>query len=65
MEQLMGDRWDLLSNGVPVAAPQLRKSREFDAPLAPQANEITAGMEFTHTLTDIQIPTGYNTGTGL
>lgn len=31
----------------------------FDAPLAPEANEITAGgMELTLSLTDLQIPTG-------
>lgn len=31
----------------------------FDAPLAPEANEITAGgMELTLSLTDLQIPAG-------
>lgn len=36
-----------------------------DAPLSSKANEITGGMEFTRSLTDIPIPTGSNTGPGL
>lgn len=39
--------------------PPREPATTFDAPLAPEANEITAGgMELTHSLTDLQIPTG-------
>jgi len=36
-----------------------------DAPLSSKANEITGGMEFTRSLTDLPIPTGSNSGPGL
>lgn len=40
-------------------APSQEPATTFDAPLAPEANEITAGgMELTLSLTDLQIPAG-------
>lgn len=46
-----------------AADPTTGASSTFDAPLAPEENEITArGTELTLSLTDLQIPTGYNTG---
>ena len=67
MEHLMWDRWDLLPGltrqrgrqaGRRCTQPQ-EPVTTFDAPLAPEANEITAGgMELTHSLTDLQIPPG-------
>lgn len=64
----MWDRWDLLPGSTRQCGRRVRggtapNRREpatiFDAPLAPEANEITAGgMELTLSLTDLQIPTG-------
>lgn len=70
----MWDRWDLLPGSTQqrgsaagrqcgrqagTQRQQQPASTTFDAPLAPEANEITAGgMELTLSLTDLQIPTG-------
>lgn len=68
MERLAWDRWDLLPGSARLGSAARQtdactQSREpataFDAPLAPEANEITAGgMELTLSLTDLQIPAG-------
>lgn len=67
----MWDRWDLLPGSTRQCSMQAGRhctqpqepETTFDAPLAPEANEITAGgMELNLSLTDLQIPSGQNTG---